>query len=360
MRSDVSNLCLSPEDTLETALRTLDSTGRGCVLVVDEAGRLMATLTDGDARRAILRGIQPSARIRTWLIDLQRSVPPTTAPVETPLPDLLSLMRAAGVRHIPLIDDEQRPAGLASVADLLAGPVPSAGSRALVMAGGKGTRMHPLTLSVPKPMLSVGDRPIIERLMERLRITGIRRVSVSLHHMADHIRDFLGNGERFGVDIDYVQEEVPRGTAGALALIDESDEPVLVINADILTTVDFRAMMDFHQEHQAALTVAVRNVEVDVPYGVIEVEGTDVRSVVEKPRYSYFANAGIYVVEARVYRMVPNDRHYDMTELIEKLCTTGEKVAAFPIFEYWRDVGRPEDYASAQLDSAIVGKGGAA
>jgi NDP-sugar pyrophosphorylase family protein len=174
--------------------------------------------------------------------------------------------------------------------------------------------------------------------------------------MADRIVQFLGSGEQFGVTIDYLHEEVPRGTAGALSLMEASDEPILVINGDILTTVDLRQMMHFHREHDAALTVAVRSFDVQVPYGVMELDGTTVRGIVEKPTYAYFANAGIYFLEPRVYRMIPRDSKYDMTDLITQLCAARECVAAFPIYEYWRDLGRPEDYESAKSETIIASK----
>jgi NDP-sugar pyrophosphorylase family protein len=216
------------------------------------------------------------------------------------------------------------------------------------MAGGKGTRLHPLTKDTPKPMLRVGDKPLMEIILGQLKEAGIRKVHVSTHHRADKITRHFGDGRGFGVDLSYINEESPLGTAGALGLLDEADETTLVMNGDVLTEVDFRAMLRYHREQRAELTVAVRQYEVKVPYGIVECDGPMVRTLTEKPTMEFFVSAGIYLIEPSVRRLFKRGERRDMTELIEALLAAGRPVASFPIREYWLDIGQHEDYRQAQ------------
>jgi NDP-sugar pyrophosphorylase family protein len=190
----------------------------------------------------------------------------------------------------------------------------------------------------------------MERIVEQLQQAGVRRMVVATHYMPDKIVGHFGDGQDFGVKISYVTEDRPLGTAGALGLIDQQEETLLVINGDILTRVDFRAMLVFHQDNRADLTTAVRKYEMSVPYGVIENDGTFVRSLVEKPMVSLFVNAGIYLLEPAVHHYIPKDQRFDMTDLIQRLLDADRPVASFPIFEYWLDIGQHADYRQAQED----------
>ena len=187
------------------------------------------------------------------------------------------------------------------------------------MAGGAGTRLRPLTEDVPKPMVNLGGRPMLERIIEQLRESGISRVMVTTHYKGELISDHFGDGDGFGVKIDYVQEDKPMGTAGALSQLEPSDKPLLVMNGDILTRLDFRAMLDFHGDHNADMSVAVRTHEFVVPYGVMETENERIIKVTEKPTINHFINAGIYLLNPDVARLVPESGYYDMTELINHL-----------------------------------------
>ena len=218
------------------------------------------------------------------------------------------------------------------------------------MAGGSGTRLRPLTEDLPKPMLPVGDRPLMEVIIDQLRQSGIGRVNITTHYLPEKITDYFGNGENFGVELNYVSEDRPLGTAGSLGLIDWPRETLLVINGDILTKVNFRAMLDYHQEHRADITVGVRKYDIQVPYGVVECEDQRVCRLREKPNLSFFVNAGIYMLEPSVNEHIPNGQHYDMTDLIERLIHKGRSVVSFPIVEYWLDIGEPSDYERAQKD----------
>jgi NDP-sugar pyrophosphorylase family protein len=203
---------------------------------------------------------------------------------------------------------------------------------------------------MPKPMLPVGERPLMEHIIQQLRQAGIKQLSLTTHYKKDIIVDHFGNGSDFGVEIQYVDEEHPMGTAGALSRLPGSDDPLLVINGDILTRVDFRAMLDFHKEQYAEMTVAVRQHETPVPFGVVEVDGVTITGILEKPVVKHLISAGIYLLDPSVCRDIPGERPYDMPELIAELLAQGRKVVSFPVREYWLDVGRPADYEQAQID----------
>jgi NDP-sugar pyrophosphorylase family protein len=190
----------------------------------------------------------------------------------------------------------------------------------------------------------------MEVIIEQLRQSGIGRVNITTHYLPDKITEYFGNGENFGVELNYVSEDRPLGTAGSLGLIDWPQETLLVINGDILTKVNFRAMLNYHHEHGADITVGVRKYDLQVPYGVVECEDQRVSRLREKPSLSFFVNAGIYMLEPRVNQHIPNGEHYDMTDLIDRLIQKGRPVVSFPIVEYWLDIGEPSDYARAQED----------
>jgi len=220
----------------------------------------------------------------------------------------------------------------------------------VIMAGGFGTRLRPLTDDTPKPMLPIGGKPLMERTIEGLQKSGISRINVTTHYLQEKITRYFGTGSRFGVELRYVSEDEPLGTAGALRLMEDVNEPLLVMNGDILTKVDFRSLLKFHQEQKAALTVAVRQYDVQVPYGVIEAEKGIVTGLQEKPRFNFLVNAGIYLLEPSARRCIPDGEPYDMTDLIAHLLERGETVAGFPIMEYWLDIGKHDDFRKAQQD----------
>lgn len=351
MAYDLSDICVSPDISIREAVHCIDRNQHGIVLVTDGERHLLGTITDGDVRRAMLAGRSLEAPVSELLARKADSPypKPVTALVGTEVAALLQLMQERWIRQVPLVDDEGRVVDLVTWYDLLPDqPLPL---QAVIMAGGQGMRLRPLTEDLPKPMLPVGDRPLMEHIINQLRDAGIRRVNVTTNYLAEKITDYFGDGSEFGVELSYVTEARPLGTAGGIGLLKRPDEPLLVINGDILTRVDFRAMLDYHREHRAALTVAVRKYEFTVPYGVVESEGGIVRGLVEKPSYSFFVNAGIYLLDAVAHRLIPDGDHMDMTDLIELLLQEGQTVVSFPIREYWLDIGQYADYQRAQEDA---------
>ena len=342
---DIGAYCVSPDASLGEVVACIDRNQAGIALLVDVERRLVGTITDGDVRRAILAGRDLAVRAAT-LIELKAQKRPITALVGIDAAELLHRMRTAAVRQIPLVDDQDVVHDLVLLEDLV--PDEPLALEALIMAGGYGTRLHPLTEQTPKPMLPVGDRPLMELTIQRLRNAGISRVNISTHFLPEKIKDHFGDGREFGVSVGYVEEDRPLGTAGALALMGASKEPLLVINGDILTEVNFRDMLEFHRESGADLTAGVRKIDVEVPYGVVHCEGDRVMSLTEKPQFSFFVNAGIYLLEPSVQSEVPSGQRFNMTDLIQRLLDANRKVASFPIREYWLDIGRHADYESAQ------------
>jgi len=350
--AELQALCISPDHSIWQAIACINHGGQGITIVVDEEGHLLGTVTDGDVRRAMLASVDLETPVRALLArkaESSSSYPrPVTAPLGTPRDALLQLMQKRLVRQIPLLDADGRVKDLALLNDLIAPP--AVALQAVIMAGGFGTRLRPLTEELPKPMLPVGDRPLMERIVAQLRDAGIRQVNVTTHHQRERIIGHFGDGQAFGVQMNYVNEDRPLGTAGSLGLMPAPDAPLLVINGDILTQVDFRAMIAFHQEHKADMTVGVRQYGLQVPYGVIECEGPYVSRLTEKPQHRFFVNAGIYLLEPSVHRHIRSDRHFDMTELIQCLLDARQCVVSFPIHEYWLDIGQHPDYVQAQED----------
>jgi dTDP-glucose pyrophosphorylase len=348
---ELREIFIPPDATVRRAMEVIDRSSAYVALVVDAGEQLVGTITDGDIRRGMLASVALDAPV-TSLLEQQRGLGeerpmPLTAPLGVSPSELVSLMQRYDVRQIPLLDARGRVRDVALLEDLVEADGPPL--QAVVMAGGFGTRLRPLTDELPKPMLQVGDQPLLERIVAQLRDAGILHVNLTTHYGADAIASHFGDGEAFGVEIEYVAEEQPLGTAGALGYV-EGDAPMLVMNGDILTTIDFKAMHRFHREHAADMTVAVRPYEVRVPYGLVELDRFDVTGLAEKPLVAGFVNAGIYLIGGDARRLVRPGERLEMPELIERLLADGRRVVGFPLREYWLDIGRLEDYEKALAD----------
>lgn len=349
--ADLAALCSLPTRTIRDAMAQLDHGRRGIVLVVDRNRRLVGTVTDGDIRRALLDRVELEEPVSA-LLARKAGTPyaqPVTAPADAAPATLLRLLQEHRILHLPLLDAQRRVTGLARLDDFLPNHSPV---RAVVMAGGQGSRLVPLTEELPKPMLPVGGKPVMEILIEQLRQAGIKHVNVTTHHKSEKISEHFGDGSGFGVALSYTDEREPLGTVGGLGLLQPPTETTLVINGDIVTEVDFRAMVAYHHEQRADLTMAVRHYGVQVPYGVVECDGPLVRRVREKPEIGFFVNAGMYLLEPVAYTFIPQGQRFDMTELIQRLVADGRRVVSFPVREYWLDIGQHEDYRQAQQDYA--------
>lgn len=343
--SNLEAMLIQQSFSLREAMAAIDTGGLGIVLLVDDDRRFVRTVTDGDLRRAILSGHGLDSTIQHAIGTVGAT--PFTALIGTPREEQLGIMLNAKVRHLPLLNPDRTVADLACANNI---PEDELDLQAVIMAGGFGTRLRPLTDHIPKPMLSVGGRPLMERTIESLQKAGIHRINVTTHFMPEKIIQHFGGGQRFGVELNYVSEEQPLGTAGALRLINEVEEPLLVMNGDILTNIDFRSLVRFHRERKAKLTIAVRQYEMQVPYGVVEAKDGKVAELREKPRITFLVNAGIYLLEPSVLQHIPIEGRYDMTDLINSLLASGETVVGFPVMEYWLDIGKHDDFQKAQED----------
>lgn len=349
MKSEsLKRLFVSPQQTMLEVMQRINETAQGIGLVVDSEGHLLHTVTDGDLRRAVLAGKDLHGPISQLRIESHR---PLTMPASTPRTELARMLHETKLRHIPLVDDELRIVDMIQLDDFLARPPVNVALSAVVMAGGYGARLRPLTNEIPKPMLPLGDKPLVERTIESLRKFGIQRVYMSTHYKPEAFSNHFGDGRAFGVQINYIHEDQPLGTAGVLSALPKGDDPLLVINGDIITDVSYEAMLRFHQESGAEMTVGVRQYDFSVPYGVMDMDGTNIRGVREKPTHHFFVNAGIYVIERSAVLHVPAGCSFDMPQLIEALISLQKNVIGFPISEYWLDIGHPSDYEKARSDA---------
>ncbi len=346
----LENLLIDSSDTLRTAIERLNKNARGIVLVVADDMRLLATITDGDIRRAVLTGVNLEVPVSVILARKAgtKYPKPITALVGTGREKLILLMQQYVLRQIPILDDSERVVGLIMLDDLI--PANAIPLQAVVLAGGEHTRLHPLVADLPRPMLPIGNRPLMEYTINQLRQAGIQNVNLTTHYKADAVVEYFGDGSDFGVHINYLHESEPSGSAGGLRLLKKTDGPLLVINGDVLTRVDFRSMLAYHQEQQAEMTVAVRLHDFAIPYDVIETQDGLISGVHEKPSIQRFINAGAYLLSPEVLELIPQGQSFDMTDLINQLVQEGRRVVSFPIHEYWREIKGYDDYQKAVVD----------
>jgi dTDP-glucose pyrophosphorylase len=343
------DIVVTPATPLREAIACLDRGGLQLVLVVDDGGRLAGVLSDGDIRRAVLRNVDLASQTRDVM-----SRNPTTAIVSSTGPELLALMRTKVLRHLPLIDHHHQVVGLATLESLLKGV--ERPNSVVLMAGGLGSRLMPLTESCPKPMLAVGGKPILETILECFFEQGFRKFYFSVNYLAHRFVEHFGDGSRWGVEITYLHENKRLGTAGALSLLPLKPlEPLIVMNGDLLTRVRFDKMIDFHLEHEAAATMAVREYDLQVPYGVVKLDGHRILALEEKPIQRFFVNGGIYVLSPDALTHIPPDSFFDMPTLFTQLKQQGETTAAYPLREYWLDIGRMEEFERAQREWSLSG-----
>lgn len=339
-----ADLVIPPDATLREAIAVIDQGARQIALVADSAERLIAIVTDGDVRRALLRGVG----LDTLIVEVMNPTP-LTVRAEDGIEAAYRLMRTRSLHHVPVIDDAGRLVDLASIDDMQG--IARRDTRVVLMAGGLGKRLRPLTEATPKPMLPIGGRPILERILRNFVDQGFFHFTISLNYLGQKVRDHFGHGSDFGADIVYVEEEERLGTAGALSLLPERPAgPFIVMNGDLLTQMRFDALLRFHDETKATATLCARPFEMQVPYGVIDTDGSYLRGIVEKPVHSHFVNAGIYVLSPEALDELRPGEPLDMPDLFTRLTDGGAKAGVFPLREYWLDIGRPEDLERARAE----------
>lgn len=339
---DWKNVLVSPDTSIRDTIRTIDQGALKIALVVDADNRLLGTVSDGDVRRGLLRGLDLNTSIDPII---HRE--PLVAPAELDRETVLQLMHANKIQQLPAVDADRRVVGLYLWDELM---VPSQRSNLMViMAGGLGSRLRPHTETCPKPLLPVGGKPMLEHIIERAKAEGFQSFVLAIHYLGHMIEDHFGDGSRWQVQIDYLREETPLGTAGAIGLLNpRPDAPFLVSNGDVLTDIRYGELLDFHCRHGAAATMAVRMHEWQHPFGVVHTKGVDIIGFEEKPIARSHINAGIYVLEPRALDVLSTGDHCDMPTLFSRLQERNERTIVYPMHEPWLDVGRASDYTSAQ------------
>ena len=337
---------IPPSATVHAAISAIDAGSLQICLVVDEDRRLLGTVTDGDIRRAILQGTDMDVPVESIM---NRS--PQVAGEGESEESILARMTTALLRQMPVLGPEGRVVDVVHIKNLLSPSVHPRENWVVLMAGGQGMRLRPLTEDKPKPLLPVGNKPLLETIMESFIGQNFRRFYISVNYKADMIKEHFDDGGKWDVEIRYIEEEKRMGTAGALRFIPERPEaPLIIMNGDLLTRVDFLHMLDYHHQHASSVTMCVREYDFQVPFGVVQIEDNRIKSIAEKPIHRFFINAGIYVLESHIIDLIPAGEAFDMPALFERVIEAGHDTAAFPIREYWLDVGRISDFDQARGD----------
>ncbi len=338
------DVCVEPCTKLQDVLRIIDNSSKQIALVVGDTGKLLGTITDGDIRRGLLAGVSLADDIENIYFKM-----PTVCHVSDPKEKIYEIALSKSLKQIPIVDDNGVLVGLELFDDLLKNSKKA--NKVVLMVGGLGSRLGDITKSIPKPMLSVGGRPILEIIISNFAKHGFTDIVLSVNHLSHVIEDYFGNGENFGVSIKYVHEKERMGTAGALDLMRSLlSEPFFVMNGDILTNVNFENLLDYHISNDAVGTMCVREYDLQVPYGVVNIEDGRINSIDEKPVHKFFVSAGIYMFSPDVLSFIPQNSFYDMPTLFDAMIKAKKNILSFPIREYWLDIGRIADFERANMD----------
>ncbi|MFZ5633349.1 MAG: nucleotidyltransferase family protein [Bacillota bacterium] len=345
---NLNEILISPSTSIMSAIKIIDAGSMQIALVVDDKNRLLGTVTDGDIRRGILKGISLDKPVREIM-----NIRPIFAKRSDNRENILRVMNQKQLKHIPVLDENGTVIELKILEDYI--QPPRRDNCVVLMAGGLGNRLRPLTDDCPKPLLRVGSKPILEIILENFLEYGFRRFYISVNYKAEMVEEYFYDGSRWGAEISYIYEDKRLGTAGSLGLLKERpSQPVFVMNGDLLTKVNFQQLLDFHLDQKTMVTMCVREYDYQVPYGVTKIEKNRLVGIYEKPVQRYFVNAGIYVLEPETLNFVPQNTYYDMTDLLKKLIDQKCEIAVFPIREYWLDIGNKTDFERANGDYSEV------
>lgn len=344
MQKNIEDILVSPETSILDTVKAIDRGSMQIALVVDGDGRLKGTVTDGDVRRGVLKGIGFDRPVTAIMNANAVSVAASEG-----RDGALGLMRKLSIHQIPVVDDADQVIGLEWIDELFQ-PAEDE-TWVVLMVGGLGKRLRPLTEDIPKPMIPVGGQPLLETIVRNFKAQGYRRFYLSVNYKSDMIRTHFGDGSRFDTQIEYIEEKTRMGTAGALGLLPERPTaPIIVMNGDLLTAVNYRSLMQFHHDNNASATMCAREYTFQVPYGVLDTDGHRLTGIVEKPVQSFFVNGGIYVIAPEALDLIPKDTPFDMPQLFEAVIARGDEAAVFPIREYWLDIGRFDDLEQARIE----------
>lgn len=334
------HLCVSPSSSILEVARILQETSTRIALVVDSHERLLGIVTDGDIRRGLLAGVSSDESCEKVL-----NVSPRVIGPEGHLDEALRLTSGGEAGAIPIVSQDRVVHGV-WVSQMSQERL---NNRVIIMAGGKGVRLRPMTTSVPKPLVSLGGKPMLHRLLENLSAEGFREVAISINYLGEQIEESVGDGSSWGLSVTYLREKVALGTAGSLGLLDpRPTDPVLVVNADVLTGARWGDLLAQHTRHGAAISVGMRVHDIEHPFGVLDLDGSTVTGIREKPIWREFVSAGVYAISPEVFTLISRDEYLDMPDLVSLALTQDLLVEGFPLHEPWLDVGTPEDFRAAQ------------
>jgi dTDP-glucose pyrophosphorylase len=337
----VENIKLTPGSTIREALQIIDSGSMQIAIVVDENDQLVGTLTDGDIRRGLLNNLSLDDCIQS--IIFRR---PTIAFLNDTKEKILQKALEKKLHQIPIVDENNRVIGIKEIDELI--KVKIKPNKVILMVGGLGSRLHPLTENTPKPMLKVGNKPILQTIVEKFAEYGFIDIVMCVNYKSDVIKDYFGDGSTFGVHIEYILEEQRMGTVGALSLLPTVPaEPFFVMNGDLLTNVNFEHLLNYHCQQNAMATMCVREYDFQIPYGVVNIDENQILSIQEKPIQKFFVSAGIYMLSPKTINLIPRNAFYDMPTFFDTLIKNNEKTVSFLLREYWLDIGRIEEYERA-------------
>jgi dTDP-glucose pyrophosphorylase len=335
---------VGPSDTLRQAIEVIDRNSLQVCFVVDKDQKLVGALTDGDIRRALLKSAQLDQPVHLYMNSKPKFLVDRVSRSE-----VLEKMRSWDIRHIPIVDAERRILRIETSDDLMG--LVKRPNKVVLMVGGYGKRLSPLTDTIPKPLLKVGGQPILETIVRRFRDLGFYNFVFVVNYKAEMIKEYFGAGDKLGVSIEYIHEDKPLGTCGGLSLLSERPHaPFFVMNGDILTQANFVAMLDEHISLESMATMAVREYYFEVPYGVVKVDGSKILSIEEKPRELSYVNAGIYILSPEAWDAIPKMKFFDMPSLFAQLRHEHDRVHCYKLKDYWLDIGRIEDFHKAQSD----------
>ncbi|MFX4281039.1 nucleotidyltransferase family protein [Aliarcobacter butzleri] len=338
---NIDNIKLNINSTIKEALQIIDNGALQIALVVDENDILIGTLTDGDIRRGLLKGLDLNSLIESIIFKI-----PTIAKISDTKEEILKMALSKKLHQIPIVDEKGRILGIQEIEELI--KPKNKTNKVILMVGGLGTRLRPLTETTPKPMLKVGNKPILQTIVEKFAEYGYTNIIMCVNYKSHMIQDYFGDGKEFGVNIEYVLENQRMGTAGALSLLKEKPtEPFFVMNGDLLTNVNFEHLYNYHLSTNSIGTMCVREYAFQVPYGVVNIKDSKIISIEEKPTHKFFVSAGIYMLSPEVLEYIPENQFYDMPTLFEKIISKGKNTISFPLREYWLDIGRIEEYKKA-------------
>jgi dTDP-glucose pyrophosphorylase len=335
---NLEDICIANKSSIASAIQSLNKSGLKIVLVQDDKLKFVGTITDGDIRRGLLRGLTLTDSVAMIVNSAALTVDDNVSKT-----DILELMRAKKVYQIPVIDKELNIMRL-HLWDEISEPI-KLSNVMVIMAGGVGSRLRPLTDSVPKPMLRVNNQPILEKILLNAKSQGLSKFIVTINYLAEQIENYFKDGSNLDIEVTYLKENLPLGTAGSLKKIKFTDDlPILLTNGDVVTETNYVELLNFHSNNKFDLTIAVKSHEWNNPYGVVETNGLKITNYIEKPSNITLVNAGIYCLDPKVIDLIDPDRQFDMSELIVKCLNAKLSVGAFVLYESWIDIGRQEDF----------------